>query len=327
MADLAVKYMGLSLRNPIIVSSSGLTDSAEKIRRCADAGAGAVVTKSIFEEQIQAETQGLQGSWQSAHPEAADYISQMTEDLNLAYYLKGIEDAKSATDIPVIASLNCVSDGTWTEFASRIEDAGADALELNTYLMVTDPYTTSEEIEKRYLDILSDVLEKVDIPVSVKLGKDFTNLVRLVDLMAAKGAAAVVLFNRYFRVTIDVDTFSLRPDKAFSTPDEIVDSLRWISILSGKVKCDLAATTGVHTSTDVLRQVMAGASAVEACSVFHQKGLEIIPTMLNEMDQWLELHSFKSIERVRGLMSQKQSETPAAYQRTQYLRAYFTFEP
>ena len=327
MADLSVKYMGLPLRNPIIVSSSGLTDSAEKIRRAADAGAGAVVTKSIFEEQIRAETEGLQGSLDSAHPEAADYIAQMTSNLGLADYLKGIEGAKSVVDIPVIASLNCISNGKWTSFASQIESAGADALELNIYLLITDPLVTSDEVEKRYLDVLSAVLDKVKIPVSVKLGPNFTSLAHLVDLMAAKGAAAVVLFNRYFRPTIDIDTFSLRPDKTFSTPDELAESLRWISILSGRAKCDLAATTGVHTSTDVARQLLAGATAIQACSVFYRKGIGYLTTMLEELDSWISSHDFRSVEQIRGIMSQKRSETPQAYQRTQYLRAYFSFEP
>jgi dihydroorotate dehydrogenase (fumarate) len=325
MPDLSVRYMGMDLRNPIIVSSSGLTERPDKVKRCADAGAGAVVLKSLFEEQIIAKTADLEAASGSFHTEAADYLGVMTSEMNLAEYLDKVEKAKKSVDIPVIASVNCNAPGSWFDFAKRVESAGADALELNTFIFQYDTHTSSADIEKRYVDIVRGVKEHVSIPVSIKIGDAFTSLAYLVDQLAAHGAAAVVLFNRYYRINMDIETFSLRPDKVFSTPDEITHSLRWISVLAGRVNCDLAATTGIHDGKAVIKQIMAGAAATQVCSVLYQKGVDYIGEMLAEIESWLSAHDFAGLGKVQGLMSQKHSDSPESYARFQFLRAYDGF--
>ena len=323
MPDLATTYMGLPLRNPVIVASSSLTETADKIQQCCDAGAGAVVMKSLFEEQIQSETEGLQNASGFLHTEAADYLNRMTSELTLTNYLKEVEQAKKAVDIPVITSLNCSAMGSWMDFAKRIEEAGSDGLELNIYVMDPDPRKTSEEIEQRYIDILRGVKDRVKIPIAVKIGSNFTNLARMVDQLSIHGADAVVIFNRYYRINIEIDTFSLKHDKVFSTPDEIADSLRWMSILSGRIReCDLAATTGIHDGEAVIKQILAGATAVQVCSVLYERNLGVIREMQEFMEDWLTRHSFPSLSRIRGMMSQKKSDDPAAFARVQYIKTY-----
>ena len=323
MPDLSATYMGLKLRNPVIVGSSSLTETGEKVKRCSDAGAGAVVMKSLFEEQILSETRGLQNSSGHLHTEAADYLSRMTSELTLTSYLHEVEEAKKLSEIPVITSLNCTSHGSWMDFAKRIEEAGADGIELNIYVLDPDPRKTSEDIERRYVDIVRGVRERVGIPIAVKIGSNFTNLARMADQLSVHGADSVVIFNRYYRINIEVETFSLKHDKVFSTPDEIADSLRWMSILSGRVKdCDLAATTGIHDGEAIIKQILAGATAVQACSVFYQRNLGVIKEMLEYMEGWLTRHSFPSLSRIRGLMSQEKSDDPEAYARVQYIKTY-----
>ncbi len=327
MVDLSTKYMGFDLRNPLVVGSSGLTNTAEGVRRCADAGAGAVVLKSLFEEQIQAETETLeQDSWILGHPEAFEYVRGIGMGLGPSQYLKLIEEAKKTVTIPIIASLNCVSPRWWTSYASQIVSAGADGLELNISLMPSHPDRSSQEIEDLHLKIFEGVKSKIDIPIAVKIGPYFTSMARMADELSRRGVSALVLFNRFYQIDIDIDTLQITKGYRFSSPDEISLPLRWIALLAGRTECDLAASTGVHDGAGAIKQLLAGASAVQVCSVLYMKGLEHIGTMVKEMIEWMEKHGFTSVDEIRGRLSQMESDRPELYERLQYIRALVGIE-
>ncbi len=327
MADLSTTCMGLKLGNPVIVASCGLTRTPEGIRKCADAGAGAVVLKSLFEEQIDAEIGGVERAmgppW---HAEAFEYMERLGKQLGPREYLATLEQAKRAVAVPVIASLNCVSHRQWVEYAGRIEEAGADALELNIALMPSDPRRTVREVEDVYLEIVETVKARVNVPVAVKLGPYFTSLARLTDDLAARGVSALVLFNRFYRFDIDTDEIRLAPGQRLSTPDEISLPLRWIALLSGKVRCDLVASTGVHDGAGAVKQLLAGASAVQVCSTLYRNGLGQISTIVGEIAAWMENHGFDSLDQFRGKLAQMRSENPEAYERLQYVKALVGIE-
>jgi len=322
MVDLSTRYMGLPLRNPLIVASCSLGKTAEGVRRCADAGAGAVVLKSLFEEQIYAETKDLEEYlWLSGHPEAFEYVRGFRMELGPEQYVEFIEDAKKAVSIPIIASLNCISPKWWATYAKRIERAGADALELNISVMPSDPKRSSKEIETLYLDIFDGVKNQVDIPIAVKIGPYFTSLARMAWELGRRGASALVLFNRFYRLDIDIDKLELATGYQFSSPHEMNLSLRWIALLAGRVNSDLAASTGVHDGAGVVKQLLAGASAVQLCSTLYLNGLEQIRRILQEVETWMRKHNFESVEQMRGKLSQMSSDKPELYERLQYVKA------
>lgn len=320
--DLSTRYMGLHLRNPLIVSSCGLTNSLEGVRRCADAGAGAVVLKSLFEEQIGAEIKDLQRHiWPSWHPEAFDYVERMSLELGPNEYLKLIEDAKKAVSIPVIASLNCISSRQWVDYAKRIESAGADALELNVAIMPSDPNCSGREIEEIYFRILEEVKARLDIPIAVKIGPYFSSMAWMAKELCSHGASALVLFNRFYQVDIDVDRMEVTAGVRFSSPDEISLPLRWVALLSDVVRCDLAASTGVHDGTGAIKLLLAGADAVQICSTLYINGLERIGLILRGMEEWMREHRFKSIGEFKGKLSRLWADQPEMYERLQYIKA------
>jgi dihydroorotate dehydrogenase (fumarate) len=323
VTDLSTRYMGLQLENPIIVSSSGLTQSVEGVRRCAEAGAGAVVLKSIFEEQIDADVDALQNSGvgKSWHPEAEEYIGRYGREEAARHYLELIGAAKREVGIPVIASVHCVSAGAWTDFARRAEHAGADALELNVFVLPSDPRRDGPANERVLFDVAEAVTSKVSIPVSLKVGSYLSGLSRTLVELSRTAVRGLVLFNRFFRVDFDIENIELVPAKIFSGPDEIVVPLRWISILSGQVDCDLAASTGVHDGAGVVKQLLAGAAAVQVCSVLYEKDVEHVRSLLGETRNWMERHGFDSINRFRGKLSAAASSNPAAYERVQFMKA------
>lgn len=331
MVDLSTKYMGLELRNPIVVASCSLTGSPEGIVRCADAGAGAVVLKSVFEEQINAELNAFiddldEHVWLSGHPEAYDYIQGMGMQHGPRQYLKLVEEAKRSVDIPVIASLNCVSPKWWVDYAVKFEAVGVDALELNIALMPTDPTMTNDNIEASYFKILKSVKSNVDIPVSVKIPPYFTAVARVATQLCNLGASAIVLFNRLYKFDIDIDEFKLTSGARFSSPQEISQSLRWISLLAGNVDCDLACSTGVHNGAGAIKQLLAGASVVQICSTLYLNGVKQVPLILEQMMEWMERHEFDTIDQMRGRLSQEQSENPEQFERIQYVKALVGIE-
>ncbi len=320
--DLSVTYAGLTLKSPVIVSSSGLTSSVERIKKIANAGAGAVVLKSLFEEQIQYEVGELIGG--ADYPEALDYINTYARDNSVQQYLKLISDSKKAVDIPVMASINCHSASEWTDFAFEIEEAGADAVELNIYYPGINPEKDPREYEKVYLDIVDEVQKKVKIPVVIKLGSHFTNLAWFVHQLQIRKVAAVVLFNRFYAPDIDPETMTMGAAEVLSTPAEIRNSLRWVGIISSKIdKIDIAASTGVHSGLGVIKQLLAGAEAVQICSVLYRNGVDYTKNIVNEVKNWMEKKQYWNIEEFRGKMNYSNLADPETYERAQFIK-YFS---
>ena len=314
--------MGLNLRNPIIVSSSSLTRSAETVKRCADAGAGAVVLKSLFEEQINSDVKALADSSVSTfHTEEWDYIQRMGMDMNADEYLKMIEETKEKVDIPVIASLNCVSNDKWTEFAKYIEAVGADAIELNIAVMPKQFDEDPDKIEKHIYSIISSVKHNVNIPVAVKLGPYFTSMPRVAKGVRKAGASALVLFNRFYQTDIDINTLSHESKNKYSTPAEMNNSLRWISLLYQQIGCSLVGNTGIHNGEGLIKQILVGARAVEICSTLYVNGLGRINFMLDDLTKWMIEKGYETLDDFRGKMSYKNSKQPDYFERQQYIKA------
>ncbi len=328
MIDLSTEYMGLSLRNPLMVASCGLVGSLEGVRRCADAGVGAVVLKSLFEEQIQAQIKEdlEQYLWLSGHPEAFQYVRKMGMELGPTEYLKLVEEAKNRVSIPVIASLNCISPKWWSDYAKRIEGAGADALELNIAVMPSDPNRRSDEIEQLYIKILEEVKARIEIPIAVKMHPHFTSVARMAEELCRRGASALVLFNRFYKLDIDIEKLKLIPGHRFSSPEEIHLPLRWITLLAGRVKCELTASTGVHDGAAVIKQLLAGATVVQLCSTLYLNKIEQIGRILEAIKGWMMRHDFGTLGEVRGRLSQMQSDRPELYERLQYVKALVGIE-
>ncbi|MCU0728399.1 MAG: dihydroorotate dehydrogenase-like protein [Planctomycetes bacterium] len=322
MPNLTTKYMGLVLRNPLIVGSSGLTQSLERLRKAEDAGAGAVVLKSIFEEQIEREVEGLaEASAPSmGHSEAMDYISSYGREHAVGEYLELIRGAKKALRVPVLASVHCDRGGSWTEFAKRAEVAGADGLELNIFLLPCDANRDGRSYEQAYLDIVREVRAQVKIPIALKVGTYFSGLAEFLGRLSRTGVNGLVLFNRFYRLDFDIENFRLIPAGSFSSPEEIVESLRWISLLVKSAGCDLAATTGIHDGAGVIKQLLAGAAATQVCSVLYKQDLSHLRKILGEVEEWMGRHGFETIEQFRGAMSRDQSDDPSSYLRVQFMR-------
>lgn len=328
MANLETTYLGLNLKNPVIVGSSGLTNSVEKIVKLRDAGVGAVVLKSLFEEQINHDVNRMLYTGQGLdYPEAMDYITSYSRNNSVSEYIQLIKDAKAAVDIPVIASINCFSADEWIDFARQIENAGADAIELNLFVVNTDKNSDPSEYEELYLQIAKSVSEVVTIPVSMKLGLYFSNLVAVVNKLSVSGAKGVVLFNRFYEPDIDINNLTLTSAEVFSSPADIRRSLRWVAIVSDKIKnVDVAASTGVHDGDAVIKQLLAGAKAVQVCSAVYKNGPEIVTRMLNKLEMWMDEKGFKSVDDFRGAMSYRKIQNPALYERAQFMRYFSKFE-
>lgn len=325
MKDLSTTYLGLNLKNPVIVGSCGLTGSVEKIRELAENGAGAVVLKSLFEEQIEAELASNMASYNTDYPDAFDYIRNYTRGSAVSDYLTLIAEAKEKVDIPVIASINCVSGSEWVSFAESVEKAGADALELNISLLPSDPRKRGEEMEKIYFDILGKVSRKITLPIALKMSRYSAGLANLISRIAWSTdhrIAGFVLFNRYYRPDINIDRLEVSKADIFSTPAEITESLRWIGLLSGSVKKDFAAATGVHDSEAVIKQLLAGASAVQVVSTVYKNGPGKIRELLAGLEKWMEEKSYASVADFRGRLSYDKAENPAAFERIQFMKQF-----
>jgi len=326
MEKLKTSYLGLNLRNPIIVSSSGLTNSVEKIKKLENAGAGAVVLKSLFEEQIKVEA-GLILNSSVDYPEAADYINSYVKNNSLAEYLTLIEDAKKNISIPIIASINCYSSDEWAGFAKEIENAGADALELNVFYLPNDKDFTSSEYEKIYFEICATIKEVIKIPFAIKLGPNFTNLTYMVDQMYYRGAAGVVMFNRYYEPDIDIQNLKFKTSEIFSSQTDIRTTLRWVAIASSQVeKIDISASTGVHSGEAAIKLLLAGAKTVQVCSAIYKKGPGFIETILEEMSAWMKDKKYTSIDSFRGSLNYKNIPDPSIYERAQFMKYFSSLE-
>jgi len=322
MVDLSTTYMGLTLRNPVIVGSSDLTMTVEKIMECQEAGAGAVVLKSLFEEQIEADIKQARSESMSpeAHAEAHDYIRNTALYLSEERYLSLIREAKKTAAIPVIASLNCIRPDWWTGYATRMEEAGADGIELNIAIMPTYLMQTAQEVESNYIRIVESVRAKVSIPIAVKIGPYFSSLPHTARALRNAGADALVLFNRFSRFDIDIEELRLMHRYPYSTPMDIHLPLRWVAVLAAQSGCQLASASGIHDGTGLIKQLLAGAQAVQVCSILLLKGIGRITEILTDLENWMERHSFDTIDSFRGRMSLELGGKPDFYQRQQYIK-------
>ncbi len=322
--DLSTNYMGLKLKNPIVPSASPLMYEISTIKALEDAGASAVVLHSLFEEQITHEALELnylttQGS--ESYAEALTYFPEPeVYHLGPDEYLNHIRAAKDAIDIPVIASLNGVTTGGWLEYAKKIEQAGADGLELNIYFIPTNPNQSGVEVEQLYVDILRIVKSEVKIPVAIKLSPFFSSIANIAYKLDQNGANALVLFNRFYQPDIDLETLDVVPNIFLSTPQAMRLPLRWIAILYGKIKADIAATSGIHNAEDVLKMLMVGSSVTMMCSALLKNGASHITKVLDEMQKWMEEHEYESVRQMIGSMSHKSVREPAAFERANYMK-------
>lgn len=328
MTDLSTKYLGLELRNPIIVGSSGLTDSIEKLKEIEEAGAGAVILKSLFEEEIlmeMEESQNQMGGRFFTYPETFDYMDDLPEEDSVRKYLRLIKEAKEMLSIPVIASINCVSSQKWTYFAKEIEKAGADALELNAFILPSDFSRSSEENEKLYFEIIEQLKSIVKIPISLKISFYFSNLGPFVKKLSETGIQGITMFNRFYSPDFDLDTLEVTSGHVLSNPGDIAISLRWVGILSDRVSCDISASTGVHDSSGVIKQLLAGATTVQMASALYKNCNTFLKTTINELKEWMIDKGFENIDDFRGKLSQSKATDPAAYERVQFMKHFRHF--
>jgi dihydroorotate dehydrogenase (fumarate) len=329
--DLSANYLGMKLRTPLVVSASPLSEEIDNIRRMEDVGAAAVVLHSLFEEQLRLERDELnwhllQGT--ESFAEAITFFPEPQEfHLGPEGYLNHIRRAKEVVEIPIIASLNGTSAGGWTDYAKLIEQAGADALELNIYYIPTDPELTGADVEQTYFDILHLVKSAVTIPVALKLSPFFSNLANMARRLDEAGADALVLFNRFYQPDIDLENLVVRPNVILSTPQALRLPLRWIAILHGRIKADLAATSGIHTPPDVIKMLMAGASVTMLASALMRYGIPQLRVIEQGLRRWMDEHEYSSVSQMRGSMSQLSCANPSEFERAQYMRALQSYKP
>lgn len=330
MPELKTTYLGLNLRNPLVASASPYSKKVEKAKELADAGIGAIVMHSLFEEQINHESRALdhflnQGT--ESFAEALTYFPEMDHyDVGPEKYLKLIGELKKTLSIPVIASLNGVSSGGWVDYSRRMQDAGADALELNIYFLSTDPTVTSDDLEKAQVELVQQVCESVRIPVSVKLNPFYTSLPNFTASLTAAGAKGLVLFNRFYQPDLDIDALEVVPTLELSTSAELRLPLRWIAILYGKLQADLALTSGVHTGKDAVKALMAGSQVVMMTSALVHEGAGHAVKVLEELTTWMANREYTSVDQMRGALSQKGVANPAAFERANYLQVLTSFD-
>lgn len=322
MEKLKTTYLGLPVSSPLIVSSSSLTSTPDRLKEAEDSGAGAVVLKSLFEEQINFYAGTLSVS--SAYPEADDYIANYTRSKSVEEYLSLIKTAKESLDIPVIPSINCISAGGWIDFAKHIASAGADALEVNVFFLPVDSKTTSADAEKLYFNLIEKLIKTINIPVVIKMGPRFSNILYMIDQFYKRGVKGVVLFNRFYEPDIDIDNMSIVPASVFSTESEKRYVLRWVAMASAlDIKMDISASTGVHSGNDAVKYLLAGADSVQVCSVLYNNGLGYLKKMNKQIEEWMGKKGFMHIEDFRGKLNYLNFEKPSVFERTQFMK-YFS---
>lgn len=323
--DLTTTYMGMTLRTPLVPSASPLSEDIDSIKRMEDAGAAAVVFYSLFEEQITSQRYALHHHLTYGTESFAEALTYFPEppvfNLGPEGYLNHIRKAKEAVAIPIIASLNGTSLGGWIDYALQMQQAGADALELNVYYIPTAMNLSSDQVETTYLDILHAVKGVVTVPVALKLSPFFSNMAYMAQRLDAAGADALVLFNRFYQPDIDLETLEVEPHILFSTPQDLRLPMRWIAILYGRLQADLAATSGIHTATDVIKMLMAGARVTMMCSALLEHGIDHLRIVEQGMRDWMAQHEYTSVGQMQGSMSQQHCADPSAFERAQYMRA------
>jgi dihydroorotate dehydrogenase (fumarate) len=329
MIDFSTQYLGLKLSGPIVVSSTPLSESIDNVRRMEDAGASAIVLTSLFEEQLELESKALdddlsRGTESFAEslgylPDLDDY--RMTQDV----YLEHLRRSKEAVRIPILASLNGATTGGWVRFAKDMEQAGADAIELNTYALATNRSQTSSELELQLLDLVAAVTDAVKVPVSVKLSRSFTSVPHLVARLEDVGAKGVVLFNRFYQPDFDIENLEVRPTLHFSTPSELLPRLHWAAILYGNINIDLAITGGVHSAEDVLKCIMAGAGITMMASALHIHGIDHIGRVLTDLRYWLEKREYSSLWETRGCLSRRSVPDTSPFDRGNYIKTLSSY--
>jgi dihydroorotate dehydrogenase (fumarate) len=329
MVDLTTTYLGLRLKNPLVASASPLTKKIETTKQLEDAGVSAIVMYSLFEEQIIQESIKLHQDLirgAESHSEAMTYIPEYgLYSIGPQTYLEQLAKIKAAVSVPVIGSLNGVTSGGWVEYARKIQDAGADALELNLYYLATDPNVTSSELEDMYVGLVKDVATQISIPLAVKLSPFITALPHFARRLAEAGARGLVLFNRFYQPDFDLEELEVIPNLVLSNSHELRLPLRWIAILYGRVPVDFALTSGVHNSNDMVKAMMAGASVAMTTSELLQNGVQRAEDLLNGFQTWLEEHEYESVEQMKGSMSQQAVAEPAAFERANYMKVLSSY--
>ena len=329
--DISTTYMGMNLRSPLVASASPLSESVDNIRRMEDAGVGAVVLFSLFEEQIRHEREMLHHYMTEGTDSFAEALTHFPEPetyhAGSDQYLELIRKAKAAVKIPIIASLNGVSIGGWIRFARKMQAAGADALELNIYYIPTDMTLSGYQVEQTYIEILQAVKKAVDIPVAVKLSPYFSNMANMALQLENAGANALVLFNRFYQPDIDVETLDVRPNVILSTPQAMRLPLTWIAILYKRILIDMAATSGIHSGEDAIKMILAGANVTMMASALLKNGIDHVRVVEQQLRGWMEQHEYESVKQMRGSVSQMHAEDPSAFERAQYMRALTTYRP
>ncbi len=330
MTDLKTTYLGLALKNPLVASASPISEKVDAVKALEDAGIAAVVVYSLFEEQIIRESHELDHFLFSNTDSFSEALSFFPEagryHIGAERYVKHIEALKQAVDIPIIGSLNGVSTGGWIEYARQIQNAGADALELNLYYLPTDPALTSAEVEENYIQLVRDVRAQISIPLAVKLSPFFASLPNMARRLSEAGADGLVLFNRFYQPDFDLEALEVTPHLQLSTSQELLLPLRWIALLYGQISADFALTSGVHTAEDVLKAMMAGAKATLLASALLKHGVEYPRTLLADLRRWMEEHEYTSIQQMQGSMSQKALGGNAGLERANYMRVLSSYD-
>ena len=320
MADLSTRYMGLKLPSPLVVASSSLSNKIENFQAAEASGAGAIVLRSLFEEQIEAAESEIEEaiSFQAdANPKARSYLPP--QRIGPREYLRLIDKAKKTVRIPVIASLNCAAPGSWSEYARQLEEAGADALEVNIYAVGADPAVSGEEIERQYLEIVRSVRDAVKLPIALKVSPFFTSFANVAKKFDDAGVNALVLFNRFLQPDVDLDRMALHSSMQLSHSWEMLLPLRWTAILYGRVRADLAASTGVHDGAGVVKMLLAGATVVQLAATLLRNGISHLAALRGDLDDWMERGRYSGLDDFRGSLSQKEAKDPRAFERAQYV--------
>ena len=327
--NLTTNYLGFKLRTPLVPSASPLSEKIDNIKRMEDAGASAIVFHSLFEEQVRRDHHDLQfylDQGTESYPEPLTFFPDQADfKVGPEAYLEHLAQAKIAVHIPIIGSLNGATFGGWMKYAQEIEQAGADALELNIYSVPNDADRAADDIENEYLTIIASIKAQLNIPVAVKVSPFFTNFAHFARRVDRSGANALVLFNRFYQPDIELETLEISPNILLSTPMAMRLPMRWIAMLYGRIGANLAATSGIHRATDALKMLMAGADVTMLCSVLLRHGIKHIKVLEEEMRQWMEEHEYESVEQLKGSMSQKNCPDPSLFERAQYMRALATY--
>ena len=325
MKNLTTKYLGLTLKSPLIISSSRLTSTLGQLKEAEDSGAGAVVLKSLFEEQINHHIHSIPSS--HGFPEADDYLSNYIKANSVEKYLDLIRSAKKNLSIPVIPSINCFTSHGWTGFARNIEEAGADAIEINVFFMPTDRKQSSADSEKLYFELIERLKKTIRIPIAIKIGYRFSNILYMIDQFYMRGIEGVVMFNRFFEPDIDINKMEVIPASIFSQENERRYVLRWIGMASAqKIKIDISASTGVFTGQDAVKYLLAGANTVQVCSVLYNKGIPYLKTMNEQITDWINRNRFGSIDEFRGRLNYLNYGKPTVFERTQFMKYFSSYE-